>query len=115
MNFKDINWIVDSVSNFIIDTRNEKNGKNYRFLAYSNNTTNLAVIRFQIEDDPFDHVVFDYVEEKKREDCYGINVYDASIRLNCDLIRLKEIGYIDYILNNELSEKLNQTLSPIKM
>lgn len=113
MNSNEENWVINTVSDYIIDTQDEKTGKKYYFLAYTNTSNNLVVIRFQINSEPFDHIVLDYNSKIIREDCYGINVFDTFVRLNCDLLELQEIGkYINYTLDEEFTNKLNSILAP---
>jgi hypothetical protein len=60
---------------------------------------------------PIEHLVLDYNEQRRLGECEGINDYEEFIRLNCELQKLKELGYIIYYINNDLTQLLNQRLN----
>lgn len=112
MNYKQEEKLIEIVIDFLIDSKNIHNADSFVIKAYRNKDNSKVPIRFQFDDSPIDHVVIDYQQQKILEECYGINDYDEFIRLNCDLQRLKEIGYINYYLDPDLTDKLNIKLAP---
>lgn len=103
---------IEIVVDFFIDSKNIHNADSFVIKAYRNKDNSKVPIRFQFNDSPIDHVVIDYQQQEILEECNGINDYDEFIRLNCDLQRLKEMGYINYYLDSDLTDKLNIKLAP---
>lgn len=108
------NKLIEIIVDFLIDSKNIHKAKSYVIKAYRNQKNTKIPVRFQFDDLPLDHVVIDYYEQKILTECYGINDYEEFIRLNCDLQKLDEIGYVNYYLDHELTDKLNENLAPKK-
>jgi len=114
MNTADTNWIIDTVCDFMIDAKELHKHKTFSITSYSNPTQFKIPVRFQIDDNPIEHLVLDYNKYKRLEECEGINDYGEFIRLNCELQELKEVGYINYYINENLTLLLNQRLNKRK-
>jgi hypothetical protein len=112
MNYKQEEKLIEIVVDFLIDSKNIHNADSFVIKAYGNKNNSKVPITFQFDDSPIDHVVIDYQQQKIIEECNGFNNYVDFIRLNCDLQRLKEIGYINYYLDYDLTDKLNEKLAP---
>jgi hypothetical protein len=114
MNTADTTWIIDTVCDFMIAAKEIHKYKTFSITAYSNSTQFKIPVLFQIGDNPIEHLVLDYNEYKRLEECEGINDYGEFIRLNCELQKLKEVGYINYYINDDLTQLLNQRLNKRK-
>lgn len=112
MNYIQEEKLIEIVVDFLIDSKNIHNANSFVIKVYGNKYNSKVPITFQFDDSPIDHVVIDYKQQIILEECYGINDYNEFIRLNCDLQRLKEIGYINYYLDPDLTYKLNEKLAP---
>jgi hypothetical protein len=114
MNITQEQKLIELVIDFLIDSKNIHTAKTFVIKAYANSNPNNTKIpiQFQLDESPIDHVVIDYFQQTILKECYGVNNYDDFIRLNCDLSKLKEIGYINYYLDQSLTDKLNQDLAP---
>lgn len=108
MNQKQESELIELVINHLIDATYLYNVKKYSLKAYGNPNNTKIVITFQNGDIPLDNITVDYYQQIILEDCNGVNVEDDYVLLNCDLINLREIGYIKYYIDQNLTDKLNE-------
>jgi hypothetical protein len=108
-------WIISKVCDFMIDTKEIHMHKKFTIKAYSNTEQYKIPIRFQIGSSPIEHLVLDYQNRTRLNECEGINDMGEFIRLNCDLKKLDKKGYINYYLDNDLTNTLNEKLNSMNV
>ncbi len=101
--------LVDIISDFLIGSKEKFDGKRFLIKAYLNNNNTIIPIRFmQDAETVVDHIVVDFFNQERLENCEGITVHKEFIRLGCDLANLNEKGYINYYLDPVLTDRLNE-------